>query len=98
MTYACEATPSDCKSSGQTTGAVISCHNGADCPGRFCCGQYQGRLYTSVACSTTCDPDDAALDSHVRFCDPKNNSAECPPGETCGASTLLPGFYRCAAQ
>jgi hypothetical protein len=98
VTYACEATPSDCKTTGQTTGAVISCHNTAECKGGFCCGQYAGRLYTVVACSPTCDPDgDGGLDSHVRFCDTKNGNSECPPGETCAESTLLSGFFRCAA-
>src|SRR5262249_9031697 len=92
--YDCLGSTQSCSASDQ---AVIKCHTGADCAnGEYCCGAYTGTLYTSLACSRTCDHDDGGTTAdHLRFCDPKNNNAECLPGETCSPSTLLIGFNRC---
>ena len=95
-TYDCVNTPNACGSdSGTTTSALITCHSAKDCPGQYCCGNYDG-LYHSVTCSPTCpDDSDGGNPTHVTFCSGPDASNECPPGLTCSESTLLTGFYRC---
>lgn len=92
--YACVANAGQCQFDGGAA-AVILCHNENECGGHFCCGDFNGTGYLSVGCALTCDPSDSGARDKVRFCDPSKSSADCPSGQTCGQSTVLPGFYRC---
>jgi hypothetical protein len=95
--YACEsATAMKMASCTGFQGTPVSCEQGADCPGQFCCGTKAdgGAAYESVECQKTCDQD--AGGSHIIFCNPEVIPDECAPfGRKCKPSTLLPGLDVC---
>jgi len=75
----------------------IPCDDGAQCgAGQYCCGTTDDTgAYSSVNCQSSCNGD-----GQYAFCDPTAATDECTTlgfGYTCTASTVLPGYYRCAA-
>jgi hypothetical protein len=92
--FSCVGSAADC---AQTSDAVLRCHNGSECGGQFCCGDFDGLEYKLVACAPTCNRTDGGLD-HIRFCDPDKGGVECNPGEKCSESTAIPTFFRCSVQ
>jgi hypothetical protein len=91
--YGCVSTASACSGSPLV---AISCHNGNDCGGEYCCGLNDGVNYQSVQCSATCPQGtDAGVITYYRFCDPSSLSECSDLGLSCVQSTLLPGFYHC---
>jgi hypothetical protein len=97
VTYSCQtpADPTGCASDGNSP---VECDEGADCPsGQQCCGTLRNddSGYEIVRCSATCDP--TGMTQRL-FCNPKSSTDEsaCEAiGETCGESTLLPGYNVC---
>jgi hypothetical protein len=83
----------------------IECRSSADCPGASqCCGHEVTfstipadpiTVYESVRCQATCPLTlaDGGDNANRLFCDPAG--AACPAGNSCLASTLLPGFNVC---
>ena len=87
----------------------IECRSNADCSGSGqCCGHEVTfntfpadpvTVYDSVRCQITCPlflADGGENDNRL-FCDPAASTNVCPVGESCGPSSLLPGFNVCGA-
>jgi hypothetical protein len=95
--YSCEgATGMKMASCSGFQGTPVSCEQGADCPGHFCCGTKAdgGNAYETVECQNTCDQD--AGSGNIIFCNPDVMPDECAPfGKKCKPSMLLPGLDVC---
>jgi hypothetical protein len=106
VSFACTTNAASC--SDPDAGAIpIVCRSNADCPGTTqCCGHeitYNTipadpiTVYEYVRCQASCPLflPDAGETAFRLFCDPSAPVNVCPAGESCGASTLLPGFNVC---
>jgi hypothetical protein len=92
-TATCESA-SEASSCEASEGTAISCEDGADCPGEYCCGTLNtdDSRYLHVECSTTC----SGTAPQIILCDPKATPGVCGTvGLSCGTSTFLPGYYVC---
>ena len=82
---------------------VVTCRDETYCPGeKVCCGHLVtngfSSAYDSVSCQSSCPLlDDAGIANtdFRRFCDPAGPDECSATGETCGPSTILPGFHVC---
>ncbi|MEO8797899.1 MAG: hypothetical protein ABI551_08445 [Polyangiaceae bacterium] len=91
--YSCTSTPSACTGTETTP---VQCRDDRDCNGgKVCCGVFNN-VYDSLQCVPAAQCiDDGGFTQLARFCTP-TAADPCPGlGQTCSASTLLPGFDRC---
>lgn len=103
-TFTCASSPGACLDyDSGAFNVAIACRDDSYCPGdKVCCGHLTTNgftsAYDSVDCESSCPlTDDAGIvDSDFRrFCDPAGADECSATGETCGPSTLLPGFDVC---
>ena len=85
-----------CADSCVTLGtATLECALPSDCPsGRHCCGEFdaswwsfESLRYDAVRCTLSCNGD-----SSIRFC---GADTDCPSGQSCRASSIIPGRAIC---
>ena len=105
QSYSCTANNASCVA--LDAGSIpMECRDNADCPGSTqCCGHESANndplnplyFYDSVRCSAVCPLQfpDAGETLYRLFCNPSGPSVCTIPGESCVASTLLPGFNVC---
>ena len=104
-TFTCTTSAGDCTSldAGGSVNVAIACRDESYCPGdKVCCGHIMSdsitSYYASVDCQSTCPlTDDAGVvnTDFRRFCDPAGADECSASGQTCGPSTILPGFNIC---
>jgi hypothetical protein len=85
-----------CGNNGDYEVVGIPCDDSGQCgSGELCCGTTDDTgAYSSIVCQTTCTGDGTYV-----FCDPNAVLDVCATlggGYSCTASTVLPGYYRCA--
>jgi hypothetical protein len=87
-TASCDASGTACLG-----GSELHCASAADCTGnQVCCAQEQlgfTATYTAT-CAGSCSGT-----TKTQLCKPGSGNGVCPMGETCGASTTLPGYSQC---
>jgi hypothetical protein len=86
-------TPSCESSSATCLGSPLRCASSADCMmGQVCCSTEQIGFTTtySVSCASTCTGAGKA-----ELCNPGGGPGGCSNGQTCSASTELPGYSQC---
>jgi hypothetical protein len=80
-----------CGSSATCLGSNVRCASSADCTmGQVCCSTGPTFGTYSVSCAATC-----AGAGKAELCDPGGGPGGCPNGQTCSASTELPGYSEC---
>jgi hypothetical protein len=83
-----------CGSSTTCLGSTVRCASSADCMmGQVCCSTAEQIGFSttySVSCASTC----TGL-GKTELCDPGGGPGGCPNGQTCSASTDLPGYSQC---
>ncbi|MGH7280690.1 MAG: hypothetical protein ACRELY_04140, partial [Polyangiaceae bacterium] len=102
-TFACTANDTACLDyDSGAANVVVACRDDSYCPGtKVCCGLLVADVFSTVYGSVDCEDscplfDDAgAATDYRRFCDPAGSDECSATGETCGPSTILPGFNVC---
>ena len=89
------STTAACGAADTCLGSQVHCASSADCMGgQVCCATEMATGFTTTydaECSATC----TGL-TKTELCDPsKGMSGGCPSGDTCSASTALPGYSQC---
>jgi hypothetical protein len=87
-------TTAACGSANTCLGTELRCASSADCTtGQVCCASENLGGFTTtytVSCAMTC----TGL-GKSELCNPSKGSSACSGGETCTASTALPGYSQC---
>jgi hypothetical protein len=88
------STTAACGAADTCLGSDLRCAASADCPAmQVCCATETAGFTTtySASCATTC----SGL-TKTQLCDPGDGpNGRCPSGDTCSASTALPGYSQC---